>query len=320
MHQTTATHILQETDNTGRTTVQGTVFDIKRFAVHDGPGIRTTVFLKGCPLSCLWCHNPESQARQPQLVFIAHKCIGCGQCFEVCPNGVHQLVNGDHVIDWQRCVACGTCAQECFAGALEIAGKETTVDDVMAEVVADRVFYERSGGGVTLSGGEPLAQSTFTRALLSEAKAQGLHTALDTSGFTSWERLAELLDDVDLVLYDLKHMDSERHKALTSVPNDRILDNLSRLNAADQPVWVRIPLIPGENDSDANYHALGEFLAGMHVVERIEILRYHRFAESKYEQIGHEYTLKGLEPPSEDRAASRQHILEGYGLTGIAYR
>jgi pyruvate formate lyase activating enzyme len=293
----------------------GVIFDIKRFAVYDGPGIRTTVFLKGCPLHCLWCHNPESIARRPQLVFTPQKCIGCGQCMEVCAQQAHQLVDGRHEIVWERCQACGACAEGCYAGALELAGHEVTAEGVMADVLRDRAFYETSGGGMTLSGGEPLAQYDFTRALLHAAAAEGVHTALDTTGLAPWRQLEGLLSTTDLILYDLKQMDEARHVALTGVPNERILDNLRRLDGAGQQVWVRIPLIPGQNDDDANYHALGRFLKDLQHIERIEILRYHRLAESKYASVGYDYRLPGLEPPSEEWAESRRQILLSYGLS-----
>jgi pyruvate formate lyase activating enzyme len=301
-------------------TVEGTIFDIKRFAVYDGPGIRTTVFLKGCLLHCLWCHNPESISRKPQLVFTPQKCIGCGQCIEVCLQGAHQRVDGEHLIAWDQCLACGTCAEGCYAGALELAGRRVTAGEVIEEVLRDRAFYETSGGGMTLSGGEPLAQYEFTRALLLEAKAGGVQTALDTTGLATWRRLSELLNHIDLILYDVKQMDDERHLALTGVSNAQILENLRRLDDAGQASWIRLPLIPGQNDDDANYHALGQFLSGLKHVERIEILRYHRLAESKYESVGYPYELKGLDSPSEDTAESRRQILLGYGLSQTVAR
>jgi pyruvate formate lyase activating enzyme len=300
--------------------VRGVIFDIKRFAVYDGPGIRTTVFLKGCPLRCLWCHNPESMSRQVQLMFTPMKCIGCGNCLEVCPQGAHQLVDEQHVIVRELCVTCGACAEGCYAGALELAGREVTVAEMLDEVLRDRPFYETSGGGMTLSGGEPLFQYEFTRALFQAAKAEGIHTALDTTGLAPWERLELLLDDVDLILYDLKQMDSERHRALTGVPNEQILENLRQVDGVGQRSWIRIPLIPGQNDSDANYHALGRFISGLEHVERVEILRYHRLAESKYESVGYDYTLQGLETPSEEWAESRRQILVSYGLTQAVAR
>ncbi len=239
---------------------------------------------------------------------------------EVCPQRVHQVVNGRHLIDRERCLAYGACVEGCYAGALQLAGRQVTVDEAMEEVLRDRPFYETSDGGMTLSGGEPLAQYSFTRALLQAAKAEGVHTALDTSGFVPWYQLESLLNYVDLVLYDLKQMNRERHIALTGVSNERILDNLRRLDTAGQVIWVRIPLIAGKNDEDSNYHALGQALSALEHIERVEILRYHRMAEAKYESIGCAYPLQGLEAPTEDEAESRRQILLSYGLSQIVVR
>lgn len=293
---------------------RGTIFDVKHFAVHDGPGIRTSVFLKGCPLSCLWCHNPESISSSPQLLFTPSKCIGCGSCFKACPEGAHRELGGVHLIDREKCQARGDCVDGCYAGALEMAGYEATVEDVMEEVLRDATFHANSGGGLTLSGGEPLAQHEFTFALLRAAKDHGTHTALDTSGHAPWPRLEEALRFTDLVLYDLKHMDTERHAALTGVSNVLILDNLRRLDDLGKTVWIRIPLIPGQNDDDANYEALGRFLADLENVERVEILRYHRLAETKYTSAGMEYRLEGLEPPAEAEAEARRQKLVSHGV------
>jgi len=292
----------------------GVIFDIKRFAVHDGPGIRTTVFLKGCPLRCPWCHNPEGMSPDPQLVFSPRECIACRECIEVCPEGAQRLAEGEHSIAWELCKACGRCAEGCYAGALQLAGRRVSVEEVAEEVCRDHAFYERSGGGMTLSGGEPLLQYQFAAALLRAAKEAGLHTALDTSAFAAWTRFEPLLDWTDLVLCDLKHMDSERHVTLTGVSNELILDNLRRLDAAGQKVWIRIPLISGYNDDEANYREMAPFLSSLRHAESIEILRYHRLAESKYPSVGETFSLQGVEPPSEAEAESLRQILVDHGL------
>jgi pyruvate formate lyase activating enzyme len=296
------------------------VFDIQRFAVHDGPGIRTTVFFKGCPLSCAWCHNPESRSAQPILLYDSRKCTACGHCVETCRQGAHTLAEGGHGLIRERCLACGACVHGCFQVALELAGHPMTIADILAEVLEDLPFYRRSGGGMTLSGGEPLAQLPLACALLEAAKSHGLHTAVDTAGLCPWEYLEAIWPCVDLFLYDLKHMDPERHKALTGASNERIIENLRQLNQTGKPVWIRLPLIPGQNEEEANYHALGRFLAGLKCVERVEILRYHPLAESKYERMGSDYQLRGLAAPSAALAESRRRLLSGYGVPNVVWR
>jgi len=295
----------------------GLVFNIKHFAVHDGPGIRTTVFVKGCPLRCMWCHNPESLTSEPQLMFTPSRCIGCGYCFKVCEQGAHITVNGAHEVDWNKCVACGKCAAECYSGALELAGKETSVDEVMEEVLKDKVFFENSKGGMTISGGEPLSQPEFTTEVFKKAKENGIHTSLDTSGYAAWSVIEKVIEYVDLVLYDLKQMDSGRHKEYTGVPNELIIENLKKIDKKGIPIWVRIPTIPGLNDGEDNFRKIGELLSGLKHLERVDILRYHKMAEAKYEHTGQDYRLKGMDTPEKDEVEHLKDILKGYGVFNV---
>ena len=276
-------------------TPQGTIFDIMKFAIHDGPGIRTTVFLKGCPLKCLWCHNPESQKREKEISFIPEKCIGCGWCFEHCPQHAHIMQDGKHVLLRDRCERCGVCAEKCYAKAIEVIGREVTVEEVLTEVLKDKPFYDNSGGGMTVSGGEPMMQFEFTAALLRAAKDAGLHTCLDTSGFAPIDNYLKLLDLVDIFLYDIKDTDPERHKKTTGVPLPPVLDNLKKLDAAGGRTILRCPLIPGINADDKHLQGIAEIANSLTHLLEITLHPYHPLGKSKSERIGGQYPLPDTE-------------------------
>jgi len=294
---------------------RGLVFDIQRFAIHDGPGIRTTLFLKGCPLSCWWCHNPESQAPRPQLALFDTRCIACGRCVAACARGVHERrADGSRVLHRERCEACGRCVQACFAEALVMEGREVTVAEAMTEVRKDALFYRRSGGGITLSGGEPMLQVEFSTAVLCRAHGEGMHTVLDTSGYAPWDDYEKVLPFVDLVLYDIKHADSEAHRKYTGVPNELIRENLARIDARAVQIEIRIPVIPGINDARENIEAICRFLAGLAHVQRVTLLPYHAFGGSKYPRVGRTYRLNGLASPSRERMEEIAGWVAGQGL------
>ncbi len=264
----------------------GIVFNIQKFSIHDGPGIRTNVFLKGCPLRCIWCHNPEGLEAAPEVEFEGTKCIGCGAC-SICENGCHQFGEDvGHLYNRDQCVRCGKCLEACPAVALKWAGTRQTVDEVMTKVMADKPFYDKSGGGMTLSGGEPLFQPAFALALLKEAKERGLHTAMETSGFASGEVFASMLPYLDLLLLDYKVTGEEEHKKYTGVPQAPILANLARADAFGIDIVLRCPLIPGINMTTEHYKAIAALADKYAHVTRVDLEPYHTLGTGKLSRLG----------------------------------
>jgi pyruvate formate lyase activating enzyme len=286
-------------------TPSGWIFDLKRYSIHDGPGIRTTVFLKGCTLRCQWCHNPESVEPGPELMHWPGRCARCHACVKACPTGALSAdASGVVVIDRAKCDLCGRCAEACLYEAMQIVGREMSVEEVMAEVERDRIFYEQSGGGVTLSGGDPLAQPDFAEALLEACRSRGIATAIDTSGMSRNGALERLASKADLVLFDLKGLDDARHLETTGVPNAVILDNLRKLAAGRTEVWARLPLIAGVNDDDDNARRTIAFLKSVGTIERVALLPYHSGGLEKARRIGKEAMFRRFDAPAEERLAS----------------
>jgi len=293
----------------------GIIFDIKKFSTHDGPGIRTTVFLKGCPLSCWWCHNPESQRIFREKLFAVSRCIGCKECLAACPEQAIREMEIGLCTDPEKCLLCGSCADVCLAEACEMTGRELTVNQVMAEIEKDTVFYDESFGGVTFSGGEPLAQPDFLFALLKACRDRQIHTALDTSGFSTWDVLDRIRHHVDIFLFDLKLMDDESHRKFTGVSNRPILDNLRALSSEGHRICIRLPVIPGITDDEDNVSAIGVFAAEMPSKPRIDLLPYHHSAAAKYERLGKGYRLQDTRPPAADSMTRLADLLRRLGLT-----
>ena len=303
------------TQSTTDTPPTGCIFDIKRFAIHDGPGIRTTVFLKGCPLRCQWCDNPESQLKEPCLVYWWQRCIHCDTCLAECPRDAITVgPAGDRIIHVERCDLCGRCVKACYPGALQQIGCQITVDEVFSVLEDDRPFYEESGGGVTLSGGEPLAQPAFAQALLRRCRDEYIHTAMETCGHAPWEIFRELLPYLDLLLYDLKELDPDRHQVFTAKSNELILSNLRAVALSPIPVIVRRPVIPSYNDALADMHELGHLLRELNTIQEVHLLPYHQLGRTKYERLGREYPLAGHPALQEEHVTALKDILESYGL------
>ena len=312
----------------------GKIFDIQGFSVHDGPGIRITLFLKGCPLRCPWCHSPESLEFKTQLNWMEIKCVGigkCGRCLNVCPHdaitpgiskakldgsGELQLIN----VDRSKCDDCGACAKACTAKALYMCGTDYTVDEIMERVRRDVPFFNRSGGGVTISGGECLSQPEFTLEVLKRCKEEGIHTAVDTTGFVRWEVIESVLPYTDVFLYDLKGIDSVMHKQVIGVPNELILENARKIAAAGGKFQIRIPVLPMYSDSPEVFDEIGKFVQGLgDAVEVVQILPYHNLGTVKWERLHSIKTIFEAKPPSDELIQSRKKQLEDMGLNVIVH-
>lgn len=275
------------------------IFDIQRFCVYDGPGIRTTVFFKGCNMRCAWCHNPESFSTAPELLYRAEKCVSCGACVSACPHGAHRVDEaGVHHFDRTQCVGCGACASACANGALELSGRVMTADEVLAVIEKDKKYYASSGGGVTFSGGEASLHFDLLVELLEGCRARGIHTALETNGLIPPERLEKLAGLVDLFLLDFKHSDPEEHRRWTSAPLEPVLETLRTLDRVGAHVALRCPIIPGVNDTDAHFAAIRALKKQHSCIESAEIMAYHDIGKTKWDALGVPYTLAALKTVS----------------------
>ena len=295
---------------------KGIIFDIKKFAIHDGPGIRSTVFFKGCPLRCCWCHNPEGMSPAPEVLLSSRRCLAeCRVCIELCPQKALAKDKDSIVLARDLCNGCGKCAAACPGEALQMAGRAVSVEEVMGELAKDAVFYQGSGGGVTFSGGEPLAQIDFLQALLLAAKKQGWHTAVDTCGHAPFASFARIMPLVDLFLYDLKSIDPAKHRRLTGLTNARILENLPELSRVARSLAVRIPLIPGCNDSRADMEQLADFCASLPRAHPVQLLPYHRGGSGKRKRLEQTDPLPGARPPTAARMETIREIFSRRKLT-----
>lgn len=294
--------------------IEGRVFNIMKYSIHDGPGIRTTVFFKGCPLSCWWCHNPESQEKKEQLMLFPNRCIGCRVCIDLCKQGAIKVIDGMVITNKKKCIHCGDCTKACFAEAREIAGKTMTADEVVAEILRDKDFYQQSKGGVTFSGGEPLMQSSFLIGILKEMKRLGIHTAIDTCGFASKETIKEVSQLADLFLYDLKHMDPEKHEKYTGVPNHTILENLKLLRDLNKEIIIRIPIIPDINNSEEDLMAFRDFIKTLPNIKMVNLLPYHKIGQEKYNRLGKPYKMPNVEEPTQEAMDFAAEIIKSCGV------
>ena len=304
--------------------LKGVIFDTQRFSIHDGPGIRTTVFLKGCSLQCFWCHNPEGLSKKKQIQFTESLCIYCGACVLNCPEGAQEINNRARLYSRDRCIECGECVQHCYSDALIEVGKTVGVEDVMLEIVADKIFYDNSGGGVTLSGGEPALQPEFASAILQACVESGIHTAIETSGNVPWNFLEKLVDLSNLVMMDLKHMDDEMHRKVTGVSNCRILENAVFLVNKNKPIIFRTPIVPNVNDNQKDIKAIADFIRNLidpkvkypdnDVEITWELLPFHKLASDKYKGLGLVYKANNTKLLEKDKIYELLEVAQSAGV------
>jgi pyruvate formate lyase activating enzyme len=293
---------------------RGVVFDIQRYSLDDGPGIRTSVFLKGCPLDCVWCSNPESRAMQPELAYFYSSCIRCGDCKKICSIRAISVTERGVMIDRNRCSLCGVCVEACVNDALKLIGKEMSVTEVIREVARDKLFYNDSGGGMTLTGGEPTYQAAFASDILRAAKYEGIHTAIETCGYARWDELKKILNYTDLVLFDVKNISDELSKKFTGRGSKVILENLKRTDSAGKTIVLRFPFVPGFTDSPENLKAIADLAKCLSSVAQIDILPFHQYGRHKYRSLGRSYRLCNDEPAGRDRATEAWEFFKGKGL------
>lgn len=294
--------------------MEGLIFDIKKYAIHDGPGIRTTIFFKGCPLHCPWCHNPEGIKKEPEIMVSPDRCIHCEQCVHVCSKGALCRHNEIITLDRQKCDLCRACLDVCYTRAIEFVGRHVTIEQIMKEIEKDRVFYDESGGGVTISGGEPLMQPEFLKILLRECKRRGIHTVCDTCGYTDPDVLRAVSEFVDLFLYDVKIINDKKHTHLTGASNEQILSNLQTLSQNRTPVHARIPIIPGITDDEENMQAIGSLLAPLAHIESVSLLHYHKTWVTKFRKLSMEREPYVVDPPTQALMEKIRKIFQSHGL------
>lgn len=279
---------------------EGTIINIQKYSVHDGPGIRTTTFFKGCPLNCWWCHNPETHLKRHEIMFFEDRCTGCGRCVKNCSNGAIEIIESKAVVDDEKCTLCGRCSEVCINEGRELVGRDITVNELMKELIKDQMFYEQSNGGVTFSGGEPMLYADFLSEVLERCKRNGLHTAIETSGYVKWDEFEKVIKNVDLFLYDIKLMNNEKHKKYIGADNQLILDNLAKLCEENSNIIIRMPIIAGINDDFEHVNSVIDYISNLNIIE-VNLLPYHKMGMDKYKRVNKIYKLTGTEVPTEEK-------------------